>query len=252
MAHRYIRSACMVLVLVWGIAVSPADAETPLERVLQLHFQNLGGIQRLQRVKTVHMVGLANFRGNEGTTETWYKRPNRFRMQLEYQGMTLIQAYDGQQAWWVQPFGGSDEPEIMPAPQAERLRRQTQDLFSPFLNYKKKGYAVQYIGETQIDGRDVYHLRLRRQQLITDYYLDRQTALIYKAVTRMRQQQQTFVSETLMQDYRKVEGLVFPFQIRTLVNGETVYELNVTVIEVNIPIPDRWFAFPKQQGHQQP
>ena len=70
-------------------------------------------------------------------------RAGQYRQEVTLQGLTQIQAYDGHQAWQVQPFQGRKDPALMSADEAKGLALAA-DIDLPFVDYRRKGHSVEY------------------------------------------------------------------------------------------------------------
>ena len=110
-----------------------------------------GGLEKLKAVQSVRMKGThddgAGLSRRPITIEM--KRPENARMEFTLQGMTGVQAYDGQKAWGILPMG-SRQPEPLPAEMARSLDNQA-DIDGPLVDYKAKGHQVELVGKEKID-----------------------------------------------------------------------------------------------------
>ncbi|HXG91476.1 MAG TPA: hypothetical protein VNN73_03790 [Blastocatellia bacterium] len=68
-------------------------------------------MEKIKAIKTLKVTGKMIQQGIELPVSLQQKRPNMVRLNLNFQGKSLIQAYDGQTGWKVNPFQGSSEPE---------------------------------------------------------------------------------------------------------------------------------------------
>ena len=88
-----------------------------------------------------------------------------------------MQAYDGTTAWTINPMMGSDQPQEVPGPVAESLKEQA-DFDGPLLDYKAKGNTVELVGNEDLAGKKVHHLKLTRKGGKTmHFYLDAATGV---------------------------------------------------------------------------
>ena len=72
--------------------------------------------EALQALQSLRLTG--KMLVNEGQIEFAYaqtkKRPGQVRTEATLQGMTLIQAYDGNEGWKISPFQGRKDPRKCP------------------------------------------------------------------------------------------------------------------------------------------
>ena len=108
--------------------------------ILDKYFEKTGGKDSWSAMKTMRTEAMMSMQGMEFSGTIYAKYPNKQRVNVSVNGSQIVQAYDGETAWWINPFMGSTEPEKMPDEMAEGMTRQ--ELQSPFLNYDEKGYSV--------------------------------------------------------------------------------------------------------------
>ena len=73
------------------------------------------------------------------------KRPNLTRLEIEYDGKTAVQVFDGQQGWKYRPFLNRRDVEPFTAEEAS-AEAARGDLDGPLIDYADKGTVVQLEG----------------------------------------------------------------------------------------------------------
>jgi len=195
-----------------------------------------GGEAKLRALKTMHTVGTQRIGGGQDAkVETWAAAPEAFRGEFSMQGMTAVQAWDGQEAWSISPFGGRRDPQKVSAADAKGLIERA-DIAGPLVDYQAKGNKVEYLGTEDIDGTDAHKLRVTMKNGDTQVlFLDPDQFLEIRVVNHRMVRGQEEVSSTDLGEYEKVEGIWFPFE-----SGRTHLEK----VELNQPIDPKMFAFP--------
>jgi outer membrane lipoprotein-sorting protein len=195
-----------------------------------------GGAAKLRALKTMHTVGTQRIGGGqEAKVETWAVAPGEFRGEFSMQGMTAVQAWDGQEAWSISPFGGRRDPQRVSAADAKGLIERA-DIAGPLVDYQAKGNKVEYLGTEDIDGTDAHKLRVTQKNGDTQVlFLDPDQFLEIRVVNHRMVRGQEEVSSTDLGEYEKVDGIWFPFE-----SGRTHLEK----VELNQPIDPKIFAFP--------
>ncbi|HET8645288.1 MAG TPA: outer membrane lipoprotein-sorting protein, partial [Vicinamibacteria bacterium] len=85
-------------------AAAPAAAHPDLDEIISRHVAARGGMDKLKGVQTVRMSGRMTMGpGIEAPVSVEVKRPRQMRMEMQFQGMTAIQAYDGTSGWMIMP-----------------------------------------------------------------------------------------------------------------------------------------------------
>ena len=146
-----------------------------------------GGIDKLHAIQSLRLSG--RLRVEHDTIElgyvTYVKQPGSIRYEASLQGLTQVQAYDGTQAWQINPFQGRKDPEKLSADDAKGLGEDAADFTGTLVDYKSKGYKLDYLGTEDIDGTDAHKLRVTRPNGdISVVYLDPDHFLEIRMVNR--------------------------------------------------------------------
>jgi len=218
------------------------------DELIAKNIEARGGIAAMKALQSVHLVG--KFRGGGGFEADFAQkisRPGLVRNEFSLQGMTQIQAYDGQQAWQISPFGGRKDPEKLPEDMA-RIFSVSADLDGPLVDYAAKGHKVTYLGTEDVDGTLAHKLRVVLKDgneivyfFDPDHFLEIRTQ--NKQFIRGSEQE----SETDLGDYEKFGGVYFATAIDSGAKGSSSDEkgkIEVTSLEVNVPLDAAQFAFP--------
>jgi len=179
----------------------------------------------------------------QGPFEIIQKRPAMARMELTVQGMEIISAYDGENAWQIVPFTGSTEPQVADPATARQLIEQA-DLDGPLIGWREAGHQVELAGRETVDGVEAIKLRVTLNTGdVSYYYLDAENYVPIRIVAVREVQGQQAELTTILDEYREVGGLLFPFriQIDTPVGTQS---LAFDRIEVNVPVDESVFAMP--------
>lgn len=138
---------------------------------------------------------------------------DRVRDDLSVQGLTVVQAYDGQSAWKINPFQGRKDAERMSTDEA-RAQADAALIDGVLLASLRDGSTVRYLGREDFDGTNAYKLQVRQKDCDQyDYLLDPDTFLEIRATeTRQVRGAQT-VTDYEYGDYEKVGGVYFPMAI---------------------------------------
>lgn len=207
-----------------------------------------GGMDKLQAIKTLKLQGqvIANGGFKLAYTEL-AKRPDKLRTESSVQGLTQVQAWDGQRGWSIQPFGGRKDPIPMAADDARELAEQA-DLDGPLVDAAAKGNTVTYLGTEDVDGTNAHKLQVQLKDGNTlVIYLDPDAYLPIREVARRTVRGTQQVTQTDYGDYEKVDGVYFPFAITTGPKGggdNDKFQIGIDKAQANVPIEDSVFAFP--------
>ena len=192
--------------------VARADLSDPYE-ILQKHYQAIGGVERIQAIKTRHVEGSFEIEGSglEGTSIQWTQRPIRSRLDIDLTVLKITEGDNGEFSWEVDQNGkiqiNRDERSLK--------ERQIETLLAEFehLNRNSPNCDLNFEGTGKVNERDCYVVRMTNSindDVITNYY-DKSSFYLLKAVVKKPDEE----THTLYSDYREVDGVVIAFREET-------------------------------------
>ncbi|MGZ4889675.1 MAG: outer membrane lipoprotein-sorting protein [Candidatus Angelobacter sp.] len=232
-----------VVIMTAVLFAVPLSAQT-VDEIIAKHFAAEGGMTKLKALQSVRLTGDFETGGMKAGFTQVYKRPMKMRLDISVQGLTMTQAYDGEKGWQVVPFTGKKDPEPMTGDDLKNVQEQA-DLDGPLMDYKKKGNTVELIGKEKIAGKDSYHLKVTLKNGGERHlYLDAGTFLGQKTVAKTPGTEVEI--ESILGDYREVDGLMFPFSVEQHPVGNQGPGQKITFkkIEPNAPVDDSIFKMP--------
>jgi outer membrane lipoprotein-sorting protein len=230
-----------------------------------------GGLQAWRSVQTLSMTGKMEAGGNarptlavtgvrpaEGVPSRpkaqmqlpfvmQLKRPRKVRVELQFQGQTAIQAYDGTTGWKVRPFLNRHEAEPYSEDELKAASLQA-DLDGPLVDYAAKGTKVELEGLEKVDDRNTYRLKLTLNNgSVQHVWVDAQTFLETKVEGVPRRLDGKYHPVAVyFRDYRSVEGLKVAYLLETVVQGVPQREkAEIEKVTVNPKLADSLFAGPQ-------
>lgn len=146
------------------------------------------------------------------------ERPRKLRLELQFNGKTAIQVYDGTNGWMVRPYLNRMEVESY-TPEELKMAAMQSDLDGPLMDYQAKGSRVELAGTEKLDDRLNYKLAVTtRSGEVIHVWIDAETYLETKIEGQPRKLDgKMHPVEIYYKDYRKVEGLQIPFLLVTKV-----------------------------------
>lgn len=236
-------SAFLILVF---LSIAGVTVAQTADQIIADYFKNAGGKQKWENLQTVTMHIKMTTNGMEMTGTIYSKRPDKHKSIVNVMNKSIVSAYDGKDAWIKNPF--LPDSTAQPAPE-QMARSMKQNSFEPeFLNYAEKGYTVELTGSDTLNGKEVYEIKLTKKNGNIEYhYFDKESYLpvMMKAFVASGPQKGT-EAEVYFSDFRKVDGLTFPFFMESQSGGTTVQKIEVSKIELNKPMDDSMFSFPKK------
>jgi outer membrane lipoprotein-sorting protein len=236
----------MVACALFAVVAVPAAAQTA-DDIIAKSFAAQGGIEKLKAMTAVRMTGrMVVGPGMEAPIVLEIKRPKSMRVDIFIQGMTIVQAFDGADAWMLNPMGGGSTAELLPSDMKKMVEEQA-DLDGPLMDYKAKGHTVELLGKETAEGTECFKLRVTEKDGdVTVFYLDTETYLAVRQEARRTMGGVEVDNETIIGDWKDVGGMLFPHAIDSGQKGAPQRQkMTIEKIEINVPIDDARFKMPK-------
>lgn len=257
--HKKLLTLAVAVAVLATMAASPAVADEmaldkTLGEVLAAHFETIGGEDAWRAIQHITMSGTMSLAqmGIEAPFTMRFKSPNMFRMEFVIQGMTGVQAYDGETVWQVMPFMGTSEPEALSGEIAEQMSEQAD--VNPFLDWEDKGYQLELVGKEEVEGTEAYKVKLTRVSgNVRYYYLDSEYFLPFKVEGKTTFQGQEVDSSTIMGDYKEVGDVVFAHSLE-IQGGPAAppQVLTINSIDLETEIPASAFDMEAEKATAEP
>lgn len=220
-----------------------------VDEVIARHIEAQGGLSKLQAIRSLRVSGTVTMGGEGRMIEaSWASVLNRsgmIRTELSRQGFTSVDAYDGREAWTLEPSRGRRDPERTSADEAKALA-QDADIDGPLIGWREKGHRVEYLGTQDVDGTAAHKLRVFLKDGDVQYiFLDPDYFLAIRAEKHRRVRGVERVTETDYGSYEQVAGIWMPFSIDSGPKGRPkMSRTRIERAEANVEVDDALFRFP--------
>jgi hypothetical protein len=232
------------IIFLFFVAAIPASSQT-VDEVIAKHIAAIGGKEKLAALRTAKISSNLDMQGMKLPIVVTVVNNKSVRSDLTFQGMTQTSAWTDGSGWYISPFQGKTEPEKM---NEEMLResKEQSDLSGPLFNYKEKGNAVELVGKEEMEGTDVFKLKVTLKSGNVSYqFIDANTYLLLKETKKQKFEDREIESETLYSNYKMVDGVNFAFAIEIRQAGESTGQtMTIDNVEVNLKVDDSIFAMP--------
>lgn len=179
------------------------------------------------------------------------QRPHKMYLEIQYNGATAIQVFDGVQGWTVTPTPNGAVA-VKYAPQTARATAAQQDLDGPLIDSAAKGTKVALEGVELVDGRNTYRLALTlRDGLERHLWIDTENFLDIKIDGTRIVAGTPWPVETYFSGYKMVHGLQIPHILDTAIGGaRTTERIVIDHITLNPVLSETLFAPPAMSTGQ--
>lgn len=242
--------AVTALLLVWSTSSQAQSAD----EIIDKHLAASGGraaIAKITSRKAAGTISVTTPIGElGGTVELYAKAPNKTRTYLRIDlsglgGGEVIndQRFDGTVGYVIDTFNGNRD---ITGSQLDLMRAGSFP--TPLLNYKDRGFEASLAGHENVNGKDVFALRLAMKSgPAMRLFIDAATFLLVKTAVTVNVPQLGGDIEqvTEFSDFRDVDGIKVAFVTKSINPAQTV-TATMTEITHNVEIEDGMFAKPAQ------
>ncbi len=250
---KTMHAALLGLALLIGL---PAQAQTA-DEILNNYFENIGGKDNLKAIKGMKMLARISNQGMEIPLEIYQFSDGRQMSIIKFQGKEIKQGvFDGETLWSTNFM--TMKAEKSDAEATANFKLNTNDFPDSFLDYKEKGYTVEFMGKETVEGTEAYKIKLVKEPLTIDgqsvedvsyYYFDTENyvpiAVESEAHTGPMKGQTQYIT---MSDYQEVDGIYFPFSISQGMKNGPTQPITFDSIELNPELDAAAFAFPEEMA----
>jgi len=248
MKTRSKRLMMAAMVLSWASAASAQTADEIVEKCLTA----AGGRAALAKIKsrsTIGTITLLTPAGEiSGPIEILNEAPNKARTLIKVDltslgagQMVFDQRFDGKSGYVLDSLQGNRD---ITGNQLENMRNSVFP--SPLLNYKEMGATMKLEGRDKIGDRDVYVMIFEPASgSVVRQYIDAQTYMLTRMSVKVDVPQigGELEQTTDFSDYREVDGIKLPFQMKA---SSAVQNFTVTIskVEHNVTVDEALFSKP--------
>jgi hypothetical protein len=162
----------------------------------------------------------------------------------------MVQAYDGETGWKIDPFQGSSDPEKVAGDDLKDLQEQS-DIDGALVDYKAKGHTVELLGKEDVEGTPAFKLKLTLKNgdvrtIDVEAYNNNEL----KDTSNRKHTGGEIDVDQYLGNYKPVNGLLFPFSIESKIKGQTVSQIVLDKIELDTAIEDSIFKMPAKPAEK--
>ena len=269
-------AVCSFVVLAASLLIAAdtprASANLTATQIVDKNVAARGGLQAWRAVQTLEMSGKMDAGGNRRPTIPVpgvkgesnmvpprpaepvqlpfvmdLKRPRRTRMEIQFNGQTAVQVYDGTNGWKLRPFLNRHEVEKF-TPEELRAASAQSDLDGPLIDFAVKGSKVELEGMEKVSDRNAYKLKVTdKGGNARHVWVDAESFLEIKIEGSPRRLDGKYRPVAVyFRDYKSTDGLMMPYLLETEVEGVKERErIQIEKIVLNPKLDDTRFAMPR-------
>lgn len=223
-----------------GGAQKPGAAEQQklpkAEELIAQMAEAMGGEAAIKSIKTRVSKGTLERGADKGTITSYEAAPDKSLLITEVGGEKIEEGTDGEILWRKTPQG----TQLVGGEEAAIAARHN-DMYLP-LNWRKYYASAETVGTTMIDDRPAYKILMTPKEGPPEtWYIDEKTHLMDRTDLTVPG---LGTIETYFEDYRKQDGVIVPYKLRQVFNGQQAAAITLTSIEQNVEIRKERFEPP--------
>jgi outer membrane lipoprotein-sorting protein len=175
------------------------------------------------------------------------KRPNKSRVEIEFEGKTAVQVYDGESGWLMRPYLNRNDWEPF-SPDQARMQAAEPGLDGLLLDSASQGTKVDFESVEPVEGHPAYKLKLTlKSGEVRHVWIDAKSFLdVMIEGTPRRMDGRMRTVWVYQRDFRSVQGVTIPFVLETAVDGyQDRHQMVIEKVALNPKLDDAVFAKPK-------
>lgn len=242
----------LILLFAFTLLLTVAASAQTVDDIIKKSTEARGGLQKIKAIKSLKATGKLTItsQGIEIPITLQQKRPNAFRMDATFQGQSVVQAYDGESGWQVNPFQGVNEPDKMAGDDLKEAQEQA-DIDGPLVDYKEKGNTVELVGKEDLEGTPAYKLKVTLKNGDVRYiYIDAANYLELKVTAKRRSPGGEQEVDIYPSNYKPVNGVLFPFSTEQKIAGQTQIQITIDKLDIDAPVEDAVFKMPMKAAEK--
>ena len=242
-----------LLLTVFVFMISTSFNAQTVDEIIENYIENTGGAENWQNVKAIKMSAIINQMGMEIPIEMVQSK-NKMYTKISIQGQEIKQGvFDGKTLWSTNFM--TMKAEKSSQEDIDKLKNELGEFPNPFLNYKEKGFSLEFMGTETVDGSDTFKIKLIKKPILIDeievpnvsvYYFDSKEffpIMVQEEV--MNGPSKGVIMESKMSNYKEVEGLYLPVSMTHGVKDQPGQPIKFNSIKLNTVIDDSVFKFPE-------
>lgn len=196
-------------------------------------------LDKISNFKTIRISAKTAVMGMDMPMEIWMKNPNKFKSVTSFNGQDIIQVFDGEKGYMVNPMAGSSEPVEMTADQLKNIAKS--NIFNNYVAQYLKDGKLTLEGEDNVNGKPVFKIKANLDGgNSATMFIDKSTYLILKTVADVNQGGMAVSMESFPTDYTETNGILLPMKTSISASGMEIVT-TFTKVEVDVPIEDSVF-----------
>jgi outer membrane lipoprotein-sorting protein len=223
----------LIFIMAGLIMMSVISAQS-LDEIVK-KYTEANKLDQVANLKTIKITANLSAMGMEMPMTMWMKNPNKIKTLTSFNGQDMVQAFDGEKGYAINPMTGSTDPVEMTPEQVNSILRSS--IFQNYMaNYLKDG-KLTLAGEENVNDKPAYKLQATVEGgTVIDMFIDKSSFLLVKTSAQTPQGQM----DAFLTEYTETNGLLIPMKTTSSAMGMD-FIINFTKVEVDVAMEDSIF-----------
>lgn len=227
-----------VFLIIAIVFAGTANAQT-VDEVINKHLDAIGGKDKWRTVNSIKSEASLTVQGMEIPITLQQIHQKGMRQDFVVMNMNAFSIIRPDSGWTYMPFQGQTTPEPMTA-DALKIGQDQLDIQGDLLDYAAKGNKVELLGKEEVEGTEVYKIKLTRKSGNEQtQFIDTKNYYLVGVATKLTANGQEMEMKVNYSNFQKLpEGITVPFTMEsTTLPGPMTFKK----YEVNASIPESAF-----------
>jgi outer membrane lipoprotein-sorting protein len=196
-------------------------------------------LDKVASLKTIKITANLSMMGMDMPMVLWMKNPNKIKSVTTFNGSEMIQVFDGEKGYMVNPMTGSTDPVEMTPDQIKQTLRSS--MFQNYMASYLKNGQLTLDGEDKVNDKPAYKIKATVEGgTVVDMFIDKSSYFLVKTSTTTSQGGMTVTMDSYPSDYTETNGFMIPMKTTSSAQGMDIL-ITFTKVEVDIPMEDSEF-----------
>jgi outer membrane lipoprotein-sorting protein len=196
-------------------------------------------LDKISDFKTLKITAKTSMMGMDMPMEIWMKNPNKIKSVTSVNGQDIVQVFDGEKGYMVNPMAGSSDPVEMTAEQIKDVAKS--NMFNNYMVRYLKDGKLTLAGEENVNGKPAFKIQAALDGgNSATMFIDKSTYLLIKTTAKVNQGGMDMAIESYPSDYTETNGIILPMKTTTSASGMEIVT-TFTKVEVDTPMEDSVF-----------
>jgi outer membrane lipoprotein-sorting protein len=224
----------LIFIMAGLIVMSVVSAQS-LEEIVK-KYTAANKLDQVANLKTIKITANMSVMGMEMPMELWMKNPNKVKSVTTFNGQEMIQVFDGEKGYVVNPMTGSMDPVAMTPDQVKQTLRSS--MFQNYMATYLKNGQLALNGEENVNDKPAYKLKATIEGgTVIDLYIDKSSYFLVKTSTEAS----GMAMDSYPSEYTETNGVMVPMKTTTSAQGMDIL-ITFSKVEVDVPMEDSIFV----------